>query len=301
MIAAEPDDCIDLNGNGMIETSIGAADVKAWGADECVLWHVPLQGAGNTGPRPVGWDSGVLNEATCLYENANVWVGWYGANNQGVFRKLDGKTGATLAETSVPWSGASYGPYGGAIDAQNDFWVIGWQQGPLIQIHGDDPAVVDVYPFPNPPNNEKWAYGMALDPKGQPWIASYGHAVNFDPDTKLWQIVSTGNFSMRGLQVDNEGRAFFAVDASADFSCGLSVVDTATKTVIDAFVPLPGCQTPVGVSIDAQGFVWVVDQGGWAYKVDPDTYAAEMVGGLVGPYTYSDMTGAGLKQQILPQ
>ncbi len=71
--------------------------------------------------------------------------------------------------------------------------------------------------------------------------------------------------------------------------------------MIDAFVPLPGCQTPVGVSIDAEGFVWVVDQGGWAYKVDPDTYAAQMVGGLNGPYTYSDMTGAGLKQQILPQ
>ena len=64
---------------------------------------------------------------------------------------------------------------------------------------------------------------------------------------------------------------------------------------------MPGCGTPVGVSIDFEGFVWVVDQNGTAYKVDPNTYQVVLtVAGLVGPYTYSDMTGAGLDLVVNP-
>jgi hypothetical protein len=38
-----------------------------------------------------------------------------------------------------------------------------------------------------------------------------------------------------------------------------------------------------------------------AFKVNPDTYQVELtVGGLVNPYTYSDMTGAGLNLQVNP-
>ena len=66
-------------------------------------------------------------------------------------------------------------------------------------------------------------------------------------------------------------------------------------------VPVPVSQTPVGVSIDVEGFVWVVDQGGWAYKVDPETYQVVLqVTGLNQPYTYSDMTGAGLNLVVNP-
>ena len=39
-----------------------------------------------------------------------------------------------------------------------------------------------------------------------------------------------------------------------------------------------------------------------AFKVDPMTYeTVATVEGLVGPYTYSDMTGVALKQQVVPQ
>ena len=49
-------------------------------------------------------------------------------------------------------------------------------------------------------------------------------------------------------------------------------------------------------------FVWIVDMGSSkAYKVDPDTYQTVItVSGLVGPYTYSDMTGSGLNLQVNP-
>jgi hypothetical protein len=66
--------------------------------------------------------------------------------------------------------------------------------------------------------------------------------------------------------------------------------------VIDDAIPLPGCDDPVGISIDADGYVWVVDRGAdRAYKVDPGSHEVALtVEGLVGPYTYSDMTGSGL-------
>jgi hypothetical protein len=55
------------------------------------------------------------------------------------------------------------------------------------------------------------------------------------------------------------------------------------------------------VSIDHEGFVWVVDQNGTAFKVNPmDHSIALTVTGLVGPYTYSDMTGAGLDLVVNP-
>ncbi len=49
-------------------------------------------------------------------------------------------------------------------------------------------------------------------------------------------------------------------------------VDVASDTVLDNAIALPGCDDPVGVSIDPEGFVWVVDRGAnQAYKVEPDT------------------------------
>ena len=94
------------------------------------------------------------------------------------------------------------------------------------------------------------------------------------------------------------GRAWIA----GNVPCRLSLVDANTDTLIDDAIPLPGCGTPVGTSIDEQGFVWVVDQGtSTAYKVDPDTHdVVTTVGGLVQPYTYSDMTGAGLDLVVNP-
>lgn len=50
------------------------------------------------------------------------------------------------------------------------------------------------------------------------------------------------------------------------------------------------------------GAVWVVDRDAdRAFKIDPITYAVLMeVAGLSDPYTYSDMTGAGLSLVTYP-
>jgi len=57
-------------------------------------------------------------------------------------------------------------------------------------------------------------------------------------------------------------------------------------------IPLPSYVH--GVSVDDQGYVWGVSMGTSAYRVDPESGTWDTVNGLIGPYTYSDMTGFAL-------
>ena len=55
--------------------------------------------------------------------------------------------------------------------------------------------------------------------------------------------------------------------------------------------PVPGSY---GVSIDYYGYVWTVAYSGGAHRVDKVTGEVTSYNGLVGAYTYSDMTGYAL-------
>ena len=299
VFAATEDDCKDLNGNGMIETSTGPNDIRAWGTDECMLWNVKvnpgINGNNQKGPRPLGWDFADQDPITCEYQTHTLWMGWYGANGEAYFWHLD-QTGAKLGETVVPVWGSklSWGPYGGAVDKNHDFWVAGWH-GPLVRINHADYS----YKMWNDPLlNTVSSYGMALDKEGDPWFGGCGGStVTFNTQTETFTNIGSTGGCQRGLMVDGKNRGWIAQNGGG--GCLIQVDTVANKIV--AQHQLPGCQTVVGVSIDIEGFVWVVDQGGKAYKVNPDTLQSQTVTGFVGPYTYSDMTGAGIRLQAIPQ
>ena len=73
--------------------------------------------------------------------------------------------------------------------------------------------------------------------------------------------------------------------------------DTLTAVQFHTF---PQCGTPVGMSIDVDGDVWLVDYNGWAYEIDPETYAKTLVPIANVHYTYSDMTEGLLDDRIVP-
>ena len=54
-VYAELDDCQDVNGMPGIQTSSGGADVLAWGTDDCVAWHTPMN---YSTQRPIRGDVG---------------------------------------------------------------------------------------------------------------------------------------------------------------------------------------------------------------------------------------------------
>lgn len=302
-IAAELENCIDADGDGTITTSQGPADVLAWGEDECVLWHHDADFdesiAGSLGgPRATAWAPGVLDEETCETVGADLWFGFRNQPAESVtIRRLDGKTGALVAEVVVDeWPcNWDHGPYGGAIDANGDFWGLG-TSGSLFRIDGDDMTV------------ERWdndashvMYGIALAADGTPWIAGWsGNLWSFDLATTTWIDrggSNDGPTRLRGLAIDQEGSAWIA----GNEPCGLMRYDTAGGMLLDGMIELPGCATPVGVSIDVDGMVWVVDKDAdKAFKLDPSDNSVVTVEGLVDPYTYSDMTGAGLNLVVNP-
>ncbi len=302
-IAADLDRCVDANQDGTITTSSGPADVLPWGSDECVLWFHEVGFdtaiAGNTGgPRGIAWDGGEEGPDGCP-KNPKVWIGWRNQPAEQVkIRRLDGETGAFDGEVTVDnWAqNWGHGTYGAATDKDRNYWGLG-TLGTLVRV---DAATLTVTRFDNPQAN-RVVYGIALDAEGNPWLGGWdGSLWKFDVATSTWLdrgVVGTPT-RMRGLAIDSEGHAWIA----GNEPCGLIRYDAALGTTVNPMIELPGCSEPVGVSIDAGGYVWIVDRGAsLAYKVDPELeQVIATVSGLVSPYTYSDMTGAGLNLVVNP-
>ncbi len=292
------DHCVDANLDGAITTSLGADDVLPFGQDECLLWNVPLGGGGGSnqqGPRPTAWDAGAGGDP-CDVDDDRVWVGWFDiAANQGRFLRLNGQTGATLDDVFVPqWdvTGTSqYGPYGGATDADGNLWVLGLA-GPLARVDGQS-LVTNKWEVPEGSS----PYGIALDAEGTPWTTGLaGEVLRFDLETSTFNQFQIGG-QLRGVQIDRDGFLWAAVNGT----CGVMKFDTISRTVVAPVIQIDGCVTPVGVSIDLEGNVWLPDQGAnVAFKFDPQTGSATSTPGLRMPYTYSDMTGSGLGLVIYP-
>ncbi len=299
--AASLDRCIDRNGDGIIQTSTGPDDVFDWGDDECMLWNYPLPGMfwanARGGPRALAWDGNAmpLPEGGCVHE-PRLWVGWLDLDDPtiGVVVRLDGETGQELDRITIPdWEGFfGHGPYGGAVDRFGGFWTVDTGSG-LAHI---DPDTLEVRRWYS--DLDATFYGIAVDKLGTVWLAGHGGSLySFDPVSETFDIAAFmgdhgGGVRLRGLAVDREQQVWVA----SNLPCGLVQYDIASGTVVDAAIELPGCEQPVGISIDEDGFVWVVDQSGnRAYKVDPVSYDNVTVEELGGPYTYSDMTGGGLR------
>ncbi|MCA9716166.1 MAG: hypothetical protein KC468_15910, partial [Myxococcales bacterium] len=281
--------CVDKNQNGVIETSTGYDDVRAWGEDECVLWHASIPATYELGPRGLAWEGGVVDPITCenSVPNPRVWVAFDRADSYDAWR-FNGQTGEVLDKVSIP--GTSGRPYGGAVNREGDFWFV--IRGSQLVYINSETLSHQLFATPDVP------YGMSIDANGDPWFATYNAGAGdqiYRFDTQTTQFVSAGGGQgkHRGMMIDHHNRAWVIGNSP----CRLILVDAENEALIDDNIPLPGCSDPVGVSIDIDDYVWVVDRGASkAYKIDPDTLAIEFtVEGLNHPYTYSDMTGSLLR------
>lgn len=294
-IAARLESCVDKNNDGMIQTSNGPGNVLALGQDECVLWTkvVPSPGYGY-GPRATAWEGAAPDPDTCISPPPRLWFGWMDNTNTAHFERLDGTTGATLDTVTMPW-GAGYSPYGGAVNAAGDFFATGLNTQPAIKI---DAKTLEVTNFGVP---QGCKYGMTLDNEGNIWNGGCigGHVFTYNMGEAKWTDIGWAQGDrVNGVMADAEGNIWGA----GSNPCRLVHIDAKTKSFINANIPIPGCSSPWGVSIDYEGYVWIVDMANKAFKIDPDTYQVMLtVTGLVSPYTYSDMTGAALKAQVIPQ
>lgn len=264
--------CEDTNDTPGIQTA-SSAEFLAWGEEECIAWHTPMDYASQ---RPVAWTHGVFNKETCRREQQKLWTS--GSNTPGVvdILRLDGDTGEV--EASVTISGViadSFGVYGGAVDARGNFWGSQVSMGKLIFV---DFETLE-YKLWDTPHG---AYGITVDPSGRVWVCS-GNAQRFDPGTETWKSVPAGEYG--GCMTDADGTLYKPTPG------GILALDTETMTINQTY-KLP--QHIHGISIDFNGYVWGVSQDTEAYRLDPADGSYETIGGLVGAYTYSDMTGFAL-------
>lgn len=289
-IEATSDLCEDRNGNGVIDTSTGAGDVKDWMEDECISWWTPIDAYSN---RPVSWAPPSGPDAP-----EKVWTS--GARNctaaecyLTVYR-LNGDTGVIEDQVEIgPLSGApftfadilgNYGAYGGAPDAGGHFWGFVANTTHLFRV---DAVTLEVRTWPIPNAN---GYGITVDPKGRVFVCGLFGLSRFDPATQSWTEVAGGG-GTNGCMTDGGDRIWVG-------GAGLQEYDAESMALIQTHMVGGGVK---GVSIDFDNKVWGVGggmsgNGSEAYRLDPATGQYDTFTGLVGAYSYSDMTGFGLKK-----
>lgn len=303
----ENGECVDRNGNGMIDTSGGLGDIKPWlngggvnnlgGAstaeDECIIHYVRVN---STFSRHVSVDA-----------NNDVWVSGIGDRN---FDLIDGATGAIVRqEPSV-----GFGGYGGLIDPNGVIWsarpFLRWDTtNPLTGPNGN-PAGFSIGP---PVGGANWAgqgspdsYGLCIDPSGNVWNTRlFGNAIDkYAPSGVYMGTFAHGNNAAQGCVADSNGHVWIAHSLFSATTVGHLLND---GTYVGN-VPLPGGNGPTGLAVDAAGKVWSANiNSNNASRIDPslgpiggggaNVGAVDMtvsLGAGAGPYNYSDMTGSTL-------
>jgi len=273
--------CEESNGIPGIQTSINNVAL-AWDQEECRAWHTPF---GYSSQRPVAWAPGTFNAGTCEWEDEMVWTaGRVGQGGDQVIL-LDGETGEIVEMVDVPGLKPDpYGIYGAAVDAEGNFWGTGWASGNHLVRVEKDTMEVTVWPGPTQSTgfDSHW-YGMTVDVDGYVWNCA-SRVARFDPVTEQWAVSDELGTWTAGCMADAQEGGLLWLG-----SAGVRGLDRQTMQVIYNW-PTPDSY---GVSIDHAGYVWAVNGSG-AHRVDPMNGTVTSYNGLVGAYTYSDMTGAAL-------
>ncbi|MCX4247735.1 NHL repeat-containing protein [Paraliomyxa miuraensis] len=277
---ATQEDCQDTNGVAGIQTSVGNAPLP-WDQEECRAWHIPF---GYSSQRPVAWAPGEWNSQSCEWENEMLWTaGRNGSGTDAEVVLIDGDAGIVVDTAAVMGLKADqYGLYGGAVDSEGNFWATGWATGNHLVRVDIDTMAVTVWPGPSVIATSHW-YGMTVDVNGYVWNCA-SRVARFDPVTELWAVSNELPHWNAGCMADDDPNGLLWLGSQ-----GLLGIDRETFAVVHQW-PTP---TSYGVSIDFYGYVWAVNGNG-AHRVDPSTGTVTSYNGLVGAYTYSDMTGFAL-------
>ena len=303
-ILAAGDKCPDTNGDGKITTSHGPKDVLPYGQDDCRVWETPL---GNHLIRGVAVQdtykqipSADPDQPPTIEETHVVWVG----TTDSILWRIDGKTGAILATTPSPCP-----VYGLALDGKNQLWMT--NNGCVGRVDTtkclDDAScnALDICETQCAAGGEcpdtcdsaskqkiklpDGTYGITVDFKQRVWLAGGNGIKRYDhyaPAAQRYAAAAKSGFS-HGITADAKGFVWGARDPE--------VVRVNGDTLEQTIVKTPSSK---GMAVDKQGKIWAISyQKAFATVIQPgadlldNTIVANAVTGLVGPYTYSDMTG----------
>lgn len=323
-VSAAGKDCPDTNGDGMITTSTGPADVLPLGQDDCLIWTTDIgHDARGIAVQEIPGKTTIEQSPDMepiVHETPSqkyVWITGITANY--MLHKLDAETGQILFAIKPPTTG-----YGMALDGVGNLWLSGRGTSPVGLGRVDtnkcvdascgtemvcthtcttascagtcDGSVLEKIETPG-----ITVYGITVDCRQRVWTGVYndgndGGVMMYDPmgaGNRL-QYLPQGK-GMHGIAADGNGHIWAAADAQ-----GVYRVDGNSMQVVQV-VGTAG-NNAKGMSVDRQGRVWSIPVRGdltsplTATVITPgatvnDATVAMPFTGFAGSYTYSDMTG----------
>ncbi len=306
-VAAERRDCLDRNGNGMIDTSTGPTNVLPYGDDECVLWTAPVGSVGAT-LRSLAIDRGDEDQ-----RDGYVWVGACanppGAGNQGLW-KLDPRTGSVLR--AVPFAACAYGA---VVTPDGTLWQHSLNRG----ITPVNPYSGTVGPMVRLPTNlargcAGGSYGITADLRGRLWLSgtSCADTLGYDPRTQSWTRVNLRPFGATiaglGVTVAPSGRLWipaiamsstlFSWDGDDFVRNGTLPASAVTQHTLDGLNTSTWRPSALGATRDGALWLAFYNPNSPLLRFDPATRALERISGPNQVYTYTDFTG-GVRRLLL--
>lgn len=307
-IAGREEDCVDRDGDGLIDTARdengnGRIESREFRGqeDECILWTRAVGGSGGI-PRAIAIDA-----------TGAVWVGLNGAQR---VLQLDPDTGETRRDISLARRGFS--PYGAVVASDGTLWMTEGLTGRIMSVNTSS-GTAGLVRTVRVPGGCAGSYGIAIDGSDRVWVAGFNcdAAFRYTPSTNTWAEVRLPNSGVtRGIAVDDRGfvyvgssHTFIDLEPPGPWEVGdpisrLTRFRADDLSGVEVFGlpgdPLPGLAT-VGVGLDNERRVWMVNQdSGTATRFDPDTRTAEEFPVGEQPYTYSDFTGFTLRTFTAP-
>ena len=296
-VYADLADCQDTNGTPGIQTSLGANDILAWGEDECIAWHSPMTYGSQ---RPIAWTQGTFSEAGCSWSDQKVWTTGTTIGGTADVLLLNGDDGSVEQMVNIPnlSFANTFGGYGAVVDSEGNLWfneMLAFGQN-LVRVSLADLSY-DIIPTDN-----RSGYGIAIDEMGRLFTCGGGAVNRYDPVAGTWASTPLPALTYGGCMVDGEDRLWVSGGNNAPYT--FKAFDIESMMEVESFVVSEHLH---GVSIDFEGYVWGVGGtagiggGERALRIDPATGDFETVEGLVGAYTYSDMTGFALVGSTTPR
>lgn len=281
--------CVDRDGDGLIRTSRGLGDVLAW----------PNVTDGAGGANGIVEDA--LDEAILLYQrtsgievrhvsvdaNDDAWVGGY-PSAPTRFDLVSGVDGAILQSFTAPGCGG----HGGVFDGAGVLWSTSLAEATVLRYetgNGSSSCIPALDP-----------HGMGIGADGHVWVAEFqaDRVTEILPDGTV-----AGSFPTGGGIFD---RSVCVTPIDNDVWVGNSASNTVSRLDVHGPEPLKiidlgfDGQNPRGVSVDAEGKVWVSCLDSSTVKrIDPDggfdgRGAVDLTIDLgigANPYNFGDMTG----------
>jgi RHS repeat-associated protein/uncharacterized repeat protein (TIGR01451 family) len=293
---AENGQCVDRNGNGLIDTSTGLGNIRVWpnssgvdsnggvetAADECIINYVRTDGVN-------------IRQVSVDADN-HVWVGGAALGGQPTFFDRLAPDGTIVRSINMRLPAQTGEPgivnccYGGLVDPNGILWSSADNNNYLVRIDPSKPNghadLMRVIPL------GVTSYGMGIDPDGNIWQSNwvYHTVKKINPAGAILGTFPTGGFNTRGVAVTQDGDVWVANSGSASVS---RLRNNGTRVAI-----IPVGVEPTGVAVDAAGKVWASNLGSsTASRINPATNTVDLtvsLGAGANPYNYSDMTGSTL-------